>query len=279
MGWGLLLAGVGFLLGGGKGILPEHMRKEYPNADFNMFVGLTRIPDEGRKKEVRDTMAGVVSACQDDPECAAWAFESTDEDGNKRTPGFCGMPSCDMAKCMEEKTCNECCPAACITMVSDGKIQTDSNKVAACKAKNTKGACTNPCMWVGDDDPKAFCTYAPSSWGKADAPKTPDRMWCMSCPVKKGKGYLYKYLNRADRNDFDEKEKPHMTSLTSSEMACFNLIQHTLGVKMKPNKPWEKDAENMFVEGFVGFVIGMVLILASFFVQNGEGINKITKNP
>ncbi len=272
---GLLLGGIGFLLGGGKGVLPKHLRQKYPDTDFFTYVGVKNIPVEGRKKEVRDTIAGVVGACQSDPGCAAWAFKSVDDDGAKRAPELCGVPDCDLKKCTENKTCDECCPKNCLTMVSDGALQTDKEAVARCKAGKSKDKCEKPCMWVGQkengqDDPGAFCTYAPSVWGKADATKTPDRLWCMTCKAKKGLGTLYTHLNPKDPNDFDvDTGKPLMTSLTASELACFHLAENTLGVKMVPNKPWEKDAEDMFVEGVAVFGIGMILLIVSMFVQRG----------
>jgi hypothetical protein len=280
---GLLLGGIGFLLGGGKGVLPPHLRQKYPDMDFFTYVGVKNIPVEGRKKEVRDTIAGVVSACQDDPECAAWAFNSIDDDGNKRAPEFCGMPSCDQKECMENKTCDECCPKNCLTMVSDGALQTDKVQIARCKAFSNKANCEKPCMWVGQkkngkDDPGAFCTFAPSVWGKADATKTPDRMWCMGCKAKTGIGTLYNYLNRKDTNDFDpDTEKPLMASLSASELACFHLAENTLGVKMKPNKPWEKDAEAMFREGVAVFGVGILLLIVAMFVQRGAPATPVTK--
>lgn len=276
---GLVIGFIGWLLGGkGKGFLkvPVHLRRPYPEADFFTYVGVKNIPGEGKMRDVRDTLAGVVSACQEDEDCAGWAFRSIDDDDEKRKPEFCGMPTCDLKDCMEKNTCDECCPKTCMTMVSDGKLQTEKDKIAACKAIRDKTKCEKPCMWVGEgergrDDPGAYCTYAPSVWGKADAAKTPDRMWCMKCNAKKGIGTLYKRFNQKDPDAFDVSTgKPLVTSLTSSELACFHLAENTVGIKMEPNKPWERDADSMVVEGTLLFGIGFVLLIVALFVQAGN---------
>lgn len=271
---GLMLALLGYCLGGGVDYLPKSMHPSYKPPEMKTYVGLKSVPTEGRDKQFYGTMTSVSFACQDDDDCVAWTFENKDENTQEQNaPGFCGMAECDIDECLNNKKCSQCCSAGCIPMVSDGSMQKNTEKMNMCKANNNKEGCKEPCIWIGDDDEDAFCTYSADSWGTTEKEKTPERLWCLKCQERSGLGTLFTSLNTKDENYFKD-DKPLVDPLTSSEVACFNLVKNTMAIKHVPEKLWENDAKRIFLQGNIIWAVSILILLSTLFLRNKKLISK-----
>lgn len=208
-----------------------------PVVNFKTFLkvkdGFTTLTKKG--STMTDTLNGAAEACRKDPKCKAWVFQS-----KTTTPAGCDLSQpCTAKRCTAEGDCDKCCPQGCIAMVTDGKNMDPATN--DCASKTTKEACvppkyTGPCLYVGDEDGK--CVYSPGAYGKVAPIKTPDRLWCMECSDKEGTVYLMNELDRDDGTYFDKDKNPIRTKMTNSELACFNTVKNTMGIKETIEDPW-----------------------------------------
>ena len=254
MGIALVFAIIGFMF--------KTSQTPKPEIDFKTFLGLNRLPEDGKMREYMGTISDVKEACLKEQDCKAFVFKSSTTE-----PAFCGMPTCDPQKCLEENNCDECCESHCTPIMSDGTLNAspDSENCAA-KPQNR---CKEPCMWAGSaSDGK--CINAKAAWGNTAKEKTPDRMWCMSCPEAKGVGTLYKSINLNNIEDYDKKGNPRTKPLSNSELACFNMVENTMGIKVvTQNNAWVTDGNRLFLLGTIGLGIAItIIIIGSYLTES-----------
>ena len=250
----LVFAIIGFML--------KISQKPKPEIDFKTFLGLNRLPEDGKMREYMGTISDVKEACLQDKTCKAFVFKSS-----TTKPAFCGMPTCDPKKCLEEKNCDECCESHCTPIMSDGMLNA-SPDTEKCALK-PQDRCKEPCMWAGSKT-DGKCINAKAAWGNTAKEKTPDRMWCMSCPEAKGVGTLYKSINLNNIEDYDKKGNPRTKPLSNSELACFNMVENTMGIKViSENNPWVSDGNRLFLIGSMGLGLAIIIIMIGSFIKSG----------
>tara|TARA_A100001015_G_scaffold125608_1_gene139165 strand:- start:931 stop:3588 length:2658 start_codon:yes stop_codon:yes gene_type:complete len=259
MGVTLIFAIIGFMF--------KTTQKPKPEIDFNTFLGLNRLPEDGKMREYMGTISDVKEACLQDKSCKAFVFKSSTTE-----PAFCGLPTCDPKKCLEEKNCDECCESHCTPIMSDGMLNA-SPDTENCAVK-PQDRCKEPCMWAGSST-DGKCINAKAAWGSTAKEKTPDRMWCMSCPEAKGVGTLYKSINLENIEDYDKKGNPRTKPLSNSELACFNMVENTMGIKViSETNPWVGDGNRLFLLGSIGLGLAIIIIMISGFIKPGKGGKK-----
>lgn len=108
---GVAFGFVGYTFGGTSILTPSTNREKN---DYKTYLGLRRLPVDGRKDIAIRTVEDTVNACNKNDDCVAWGFE------NEQTPTFCGQAQCNTKDCIDDNKCDDCCPSGCMPIITDG---------------------------------------------------------------------------------------------------------------------------------------------------------------
>ena len=96
------------------------------------------------------------------------------------------------------------------------------------------------------------CIDAPGAWGSTPSTTTEERVWCMSCSDKKGRGTLYHTM---------PSTLEAVDDVPPSQLACLTSIPFTGAVKTPPTLPAGKgDAPRLRIVGIAGLSAGVAML-------------------